>query len=199
MTYRVHGQEAHAGIAPERGLSAILVAAKAIQGMPLGRIDSETTSNIGSIEGGTATNIIPKLVTLRGEARSHNANKLETQVDLMRKSFERAAEATSTIVDGEVIRAQIEEIRNLEYQSFRVPETSKTYQLAVKAGIDLGMKMYSEVSGGGSDANIFNAKKIESVVLGTGMMEPHTVKEYLRFEDLLNSAKLVVNMVRMSV
>jgi tripeptide aminopeptidase len=199
MTYRVHGQEAHAGIAPEKGLSAILVAAKAIQGMPLGRIDSETTSNVGSIEGGSATNIVPKLVTIRAEARSHNAQKLETQVTVMRQAFNRAIEATSIIVDGQTIKARIEEIHNLEYQAFRVPESSRTFQLAAKAGADLGMKMVTEVSGGGSDANVFNAIGIESVVLGTGMMDPHTVKEYLNFEDMLNAAKLVVNMVRLSV
>lgn len=197
MTYRIHGREAHAGMAPEKGLSAILVAAKAVQGMPLGRIDSETTSNIGCIEGGNATNIVPKLVTMRGEARSHNAQKLETQVNAMRASFDRAVEATSIILDGQTVKARIEETRTLEYQAFRVPESSPTYKLAAKAGSDLGLKMTPEISGGGSDANIFNAKGIESVVLGSGMMEPHTVNEYLQFEDLVNSARLVVNMVRL--
>jgi tripeptide aminopeptidase len=199
MTYTIHGQEAHAGIAPEKGLSAILVAAKAIHGMPLGRIDFETTSNIGSIEGGTATNIIPKLIVMHGEARSHNAKKLEVQVTAMRQSFERAIEATSAIIDGEMVRATVEETRTLEYKAFRVPESSRTYQLVAKAGAAVGLKMEPEISGGGSDANVFNAKGIESVVLGTGMMEPHTVKEFIQFEDMLNAAKLVVSMVQKSV
>jgi tripeptide aminopeptidase len=199
MVYTVQGQESHAGIAPEKGLSAILVAAKAIHGMPLGRIDFETTSNIGSIEGGTATNIIPKLIVMHGEARSHNAKKLEVQVTAMRQSFERAIEATSAIIDGEMVRATVEESRSLEYQAFRIPESSRTYQLVYKAGAAAGMKMEPEISGGGSDANIFNAKGIESLVLGTGMMEPHTVKEFIKFDDMLNAAQLILSMVQKSV
>ncbi len=196
MTYRVFGQEAHAGLAPEKGLSAILVAARAIQSMPLGRIDSETTANIGSIEGGTATNIVPKLVTLRGEARSHSETKLELQVKGMMQAFDRAIEATSAIIGDQEVRARVEENRNLEYKAFHIPRESFTYQLAAKAGADLGIKMLPEISGGGSDANIFNAKGIESVVLGTGMQEPHTVKEFIRFEDLKNSAEMILNMTQ---
>ncbi|RJP74237.1 MAG: M20/M25/M40 family metallo-hydrolase [Candidatus Zixiibacteriota bacterium] len=195
MTYRIHGLEAHAGMAPERGISAIRVAAQAINAMPLGRIDFETTANIGSIEGGAATNIIPKLVTLRGEARSHNPQKLEAQAEAMRRAFDQAVENSAVTIDGERVQARLEEERNLEYQAFRVAENSLTYRLAAEAGADLGLKMEPEISGGGSDANIFNAKGIESVVLGTGMMEPHTVKEFLRFEDMLNATRLIVNMV----
>ncbi len=196
MTYRVFGQEAHAGLSPEKGLSAILVAAKAIQAMPLGRIDEETTANIGVIEGGTATNIITKLVTLRGEARSHNMGKLEKQVKDMRQAFEWAADKTIAIIDGEPVRARIEETRSLEYQAFRIPEESFTYQLAFNAGAELGIKMLPEVSGGGSDANVFNALGIESVILGTGMQEPHTVKEFMRFDDMLNCTRVITAMVR---
>lgn len=198
MTYRIFGQEAHAGLSPERGLSAILVAAKAIQAMPLGRIDSETTANIGTIEGGTATNIITKLVTMRGEARSHNKAKLEAQVKAMRDALDWAAEATATTIDGKPVKARIEENRQLEYQSFLISEDSPTYQLPQRAGAELGIKMEPEISGGGSDANIFNAKGIESVIIGTGMQEPHTVKEFIRFDDLLNCAKLILTMVRLT-
>jgi len=198
MTYRIFGQEAHAGMCPEKGLSAILVAAQAIQAMPLGRIDHETTANIGTIEGGTATNIVTKLVTMRGEARSHDKAKLEVQVKAMRDALEMAADRTAIEIEGKPVRARIEENRNLEYQSFRIPETSRTYQLAYQAGAEIGLKMEPEISGGGSDANVFNAQNIESVVLGTGMQEPHTVKEYLRFEDMATSAKLILTMVQMA-
>lgn len=197
MTYNVIGREAHAGLAPEKGLSAIQVAARAIQEMPLGRIDEETTSNIGVIEGGSATNIVPKLVTLRGEARSHDNKKLEDLVQSMRDALDRAAEKSFVMVDGKRAYARIEETRHLEYKSFRIPETSPTYQLAFAAGREMNLKMEPEISGGGSDANIFNAKGIESVILGTGMQDVHTVKEYIRIEDLINSAKLIVNMIRL--
>lgn len=196
MTYRIFGQEAHAGMCPEKGLSAILVAARAIQVMPLGRIDHETTANIGTIEGGTATNIVTKLVTMRGEARSHDKAKLEVQVKAMRDALEMAADRTAIEIDGKPVRARVEETRNLEYQAFRIPENARTYQLAHLAGTEIGLKMESEISGGGSDANIFNAQGIESVVIGTGMQEPHTVKEYIRFEDMATSAKLILTMVQ---
>lgn len=197
MTYNVIGKEAHAGLAPEKGLSAIAVAAKAISTMPLGRIDSQTTANIGVIEGGSATNIIPKLVTLRGEARSHDDASLEKQVNEMRNAFDRAAESFYVEVDGKKVQARIEEERKLEYKAFRIPENSLTYQLAFKAGQEIGLNMEPEVSGGGSDANIFNTRGIESVILGTGMQEVHTVKEYIRFDDLLDCAKLIVTMIRL--
>lgn len=197
MTYKIHGQEAHAGLAPEKGISAIKVASEAICDMPLGRIDEETTANIGVIEGGTATNVVPKMVTIRGEARSHNDAKLERQVKAMREAFDRAAKSATITVEGKTIEARIEETRNLEYKAFRISEASPAYQLAFKAGKESGIEMEPEVSGGGSDANIFNARGIESVILGTGMQEPHTVKEFIRVQDLLKSANLVVNMVRL--
>jgi len=198
MTYQVFGQEAHAGLAPEKGLSAIVVASRAIQDMPLGRIDEETTANIGVIEGGSATNVVPKLVTIRGEARSHNEAKLEAQVQAMRDAFDRAVNAADVTVDGNRIGARLEETRNLEYRAFRISEQSPTYQLPLKAGRELEIEMEPEISGGGSDANIFNARGIESVVLGTGMQEPHTVKEYIRTQDLLNCAELILAMIRLT-
>ncbi|MCX6641492.1 MAG: M20/M25/M40 family metallo-hydrolase [bacterium] len=194
MTYKVIGKEAHAGLSPERGLSAILVTSRAITQMPLGRIDHETTANIGVIEGGTATNIVAREVTLRGEARSHDDAKLEKQVEAMRAAFDKAAADSILNINGQKIQAEIEEKRTLEYKSFRISESSPTYQLAYKAGKKLGMEMMPEVSGGGSDANIFNGKGIESVILGTGMQEVHTINEYIKVSDLENCAKLILNL-----
>jgi tripeptide aminopeptidase len=196
MTYRVFGKEAHAGLAPEKGISAIVLAAKAIDNMPLGRIDDETTANIGVIEGGQATNIITPYVSLRGEARSHNDEKLEAQVQAMRDAFQKVVDAASIEVDGKEHKARFEESSNREYKSFHITEDSPTYQLVVEAGKELGINMQREISGGGSDANIFNEKGIESVIIGTGMQDVHTVKEHIRIDDMVTSANLIVNMVR---
>ncbi|MGH9903269.1 MAG: M20/M25/M40 family metallo-hydrolase, partial [Pyrinomonadaceae bacterium] len=87
MEFKIHGLESHAGVAPESGISAIRIAAEAIAGMKLGRIDEETTANIGVIEGGKATNIVTNLVTVRGEARSLSDEKLEAQTLHMLKCF----------------------------------------------------------------------------------------------------------------
>jgi tripeptide aminopeptidase len=95
----VEGLEAHAGMCPERGLSAIQVAAAAIAPMRLGRIDAETTANLGVIQGGTAINVVPKRVVVCGEARSHDPAKLDAQTAHMRGCFEDAAARYATILD----------------------------------------------------------------------------------------------------
>src|SRR5689334_23109631 len=98
----VIGRAAHAGVAPERGVNAIVVAARALAAMPLGRIDEETTANIGIIRGGDATNIVPERVELWGEARSHSQEKLVGQIEQMIAAFETAARATGANVQVEV-------------------------------------------------------------------------------------------------
>src|SRR5256714_12292702 len=100
MEFRVHGLESHAGVAPEEGISAIKIAAEGLAAMKLGRIDSETTANIGEIEGGMATNIIPNLVAMKGEARSHSEEKLEAQTQHMKKCLEDAAAKYQVTVEG---------------------------------------------------------------------------------------------------
>ncbi|MBU0519568.1 M20/M25/M40 family metallo-hydrolase [bacterium] len=197
MTYKIFGKEAHAGLAPEKGISAIQVAAKAIQNMPLGRIDAETTANIGVIEGGSATNIITPVVTLRGEARSHSDEKLELQVEAMRQALKKATEEAIITVDGKKFQSKFEETSKREYKSFHISEDSATYKLVAKAGEALGLKMGREVSGGGSDANIFNEKGIESVIVGTGMTDVHTVKEHIKISDLEDCTKLILKMVEL--
>ena len=99
LAVEVHGRAAHAGARPEEGINAIRVAAEAIAAMPLGRIDDETTANIGTISGGRATNIIPDLVTLRGEARSRSQAKLAAQTKAMTQALENAATAHGATVD----------------------------------------------------------------------------------------------------
>src|ERR1700722_12164533 len=100
ISFTVKGLEAHAGVAPERGLSAIKIAAEAIAAMHLGRIDDETTANLGVINGGRAGNVVPSEVVVRGEARSRNAAKLQSQTDHMIACFQQALARASVIVDG---------------------------------------------------------------------------------------------------
>src|SRR6266496_177778 len=100
MEFRIHGLESHAGVAPEEGISAIKIAAEGIAAMKLGRIDPETTANIGEIQGGMATNIIPNLVVLKGEARSHSEEKLESQTQHMFDCLQQAASKYEVTVAG---------------------------------------------------------------------------------------------------
>lgn len=193
---RVHGRDAHAGAHPERGINAIHLAAKALAGLEIGRIDRETTCNIGSIAGGTATNIVPARVTLRGEARSHDEEKLDRLTASILAAFEAAAAAhrEAGSADG-LPRVESEVTRS--YRPTRVPEGHPLVLLARRAAEALGRPMKTKTSGGGSDANIFFAHGIPLGVLGTGMRDIHTLREHVRLEDMVRATQLLVEIVRL--
>jgi tripeptide aminopeptidase len=188
----VHGLEAHAGMAPESGISAVRVAAEAIAAAPLGRIDAQTTSNFVILEGGTATNVVPNRCVVRGEARSHDHARLDAVTGAIRRCFQDAAAGATATVDGKLVRAWIEERCEREYESMRVPEDAPIVRLVQRAASALGKPMETVTIGGGSDANVFNQRGITAVILGTGMRDVHTVKEWLDLEDFYNSAEVLV-------
>jgi tripeptide aminopeptidase len=183
----VLGKSAHAGVAPEEGINAIRVAAEAIAQMPLGRVDEETTANIGQIEGGISTNIVPDRVTLEGEARSRNEHKLRRQTKAMTDALEKAAKSHGAEVKTRVQRA---------YSGYTLAEDDEIIQLAVRAIETLGLTPRLLTSGGGSDANILNAHGIACTNLSTGMMRAHTTGEWIAVEDLERSAQLVLELIR---
>ncbi len=195
---RVHGLEAHAGMAPERGMSAIQIAAEAIAGMHLGRIDAETTANLGLIHGGAAVNIVPNLVEIRGEARSHSEEKLAAQTDHIRRRFEEAAARHSVVLDGETRPARVEFVAEREYEAMSVPDSSPIVRLMVRAGERMGSRITVTSMGGGCDANILNRRGLEIANLGTGMREIHTVKEWLDVKDMVLAAEILLETVRLN-
>ena len=198
MEYRIHGLESHAGVAPEEGISAIRIAAEGIAVMKLGRIDEETTANIGQIEGGMATNITPNLVVLKGEARSHSEEKLEAQTRHMTKCFEDAAAKYEVTVAGKTTKASVEAHVVREYSSMDVPDASHVVQLVLKAAQRMGLDVKTMASGGGCDANVFNRKGIECANLGTGMRAIHTVKEWLDVKDMYASAEMTLEIMKLN-
>ncbi|HYN84884.1 MAG TPA: M20/M25/M40 family metallo-hydrolase [Pyrinomonadaceae bacterium] len=198
MEWRILGLESHAGVAPEEGISAIRIAAEAISEMKLGRIDHETTANIGVIRGGEATNITTNLVTLRGEARSLSDEKLEAQTRHMTECFERAAAKYEVTVAGVTTRGRVETHVSREYWAMDVPESSRVVQLVYEAAQRKGMKVEAVASGGGCDANIFNKRGIECANFGTGMRAIHTVKEWLDVKDLYASAEMTLEILRLN-
>src|ERR687884_723910 len=141
MEFKIYGLEAHAGVAPEEGISAIKIAAEAIAAMKLGRIDEETTANIGVIRGGEATNTITNLVTLKGEARSLNEEKLKAQCDHMVKCFEDAAAKYEVTVDGKTTKAWVESKVEPEYYAMNVSDDSRVVQLVKQAAAQMGLKV----------------------------------------------------------
>jgi tripeptide aminopeptidase len=177
------GQAAHSGAAPEKGIDALRVAAKAITKMKLGRIDKETTANVGMIRGGSARNIVPDRVELIAEARSRNSKKLERQTKAMKKALEQAAKPFGAKVEVKIERA---------YNTYKFGKGDKAVKRVAKAIQQIGRKPRYGLSGGGSDANIFNAKRLKAVVASVGYEEIHTTNEYLPIAELVKAAELVV-------
>ena len=186
----VRGRAAHAGMAPERGVSAIQVAAQAIAGMRLGRIDAETTANIGRIEGGRATNIIPDEVHVRGEARSHDLARLAAQTEHMRACFEEAASRHP----GARVEVEVE----AAYEPMAVAEDSAIMRLVAAAAERTGRTITPAGMGGGCDANVLNRRGLEVVNLGTGMREIHTTSEWLRVSDMVAAAEVTLAAIELA-
>lgn len=198
LRFEVTGREAHAGIAPEKGISAIEVAAHAIASMRLGRIDEETTANIGTIEGGQATNIVARTVIVEGEARSHSEEKLQAQTRHMLECFEEAARQLTRRIGEEMVVPMVKTEVLGDYPRMAVARDAGIVRLVELAGAALGRPIRVEKAGGGSDANIFNAQGIETVILGTGMNNVHTVEESVKVEDMVKVSELLVEVIRLA-
>lgn len=192
---RVYGKDAHAGAAPEKGINAILLASRAIARLNLGRIDDETTCNIGTIEGGTATNIIPDRVMLRGEVRSHNTRKLEALTEQIVQTFAEALDAAKTAGDDPLPRMEVD-IHN-DFPATAIPEDHPVVATALKAASNLGRVLEPQMTGGGADANIFFSRGIVTGVLGTGMKDMHTVRESITLEDMVRMTELLLEIIRL--
>lgn len=192
------GRESHAGIEPENGVSAIVAAAKGIAAMRLGRIDHETTANIGTIHGGQATNIIPRQVVLEGEARSHDPAKLQAQTEHMLACLKQATDATQQIVQGDLVTVSIETEVLSDYPHMAVAREAGILQLIEQAAERLDRTIELRDGGGGSDANIFNGHGIETVIIGTGMTDVHTIDESVRVTDMVRVAELLVEVIRLA-
>ena len=186
---RIFGKAAHAGVAPEKGTNAIVVAAKAIGRMQIGRIDEETTANIGVISGGKATNIVPDFVEVRGESRSLKEEKLVKVTEEMVKAFIVAAGEENARVEIDVNRL---------YPAYYIAEDHELLQLVQQAGEAVGLPITIQSTGGGSDANIINGKGIPAVNLAVGNEEVHTVQEYLNISDLMQVVELAVKIVELA-
>lgn len=183
----IFGKTAHAGVAPEKGISAITVAAKAIAKMPLGRIDEETTANIGRFEGGQKTNIVCDRVEILAEARSLVEEKLENQVNTMKKLFEETADEMGARAEVEIKRA---------YPGFKHDEGDYVVKVAKNAVKAIGREPKLTKSGGGSDANVFAGHGIPTVNLGIGYEDIHTTNEKMPIEELVKAAELVVQLIK---
>jgi tripeptide aminopeptidase len=186
MLVRFHGRPAHSGMVPEEGRSAIVAASKAIADLRLGRLDEETTANVGIVAGGSARNIVPEWCELEAEARSHDARKLADLVQEMLDSFSFAASVTECTLETEVSET---------YQGYRFRDGDPIVQLARTALARCGHEFVPALTGGGADANVFNAKGLPCLNLANGMMEIHTADEYIAVADLDSMVEVTLALV----
>jgi tripeptide aminopeptidase len=175
MEVRFHGRAAHAGMYPEEGRSAIAAAAKAIADFRLGRLDEETSANVGVIEGGTAGNVIPEWCRFLAEARSHDESKLADVVREMMETVAFAATVTECDVETEVHKS---------FRGYRFKTDDLPVRLAAFALEACRHEPRFEVTGGGADANVFNERGLQCVNLANGMANIHTPDEEISVADL---------------
>ncbi|NLB18099.1 MAG: M20/M25/M40 family metallo-hydrolase [Syntrophomonadaceae bacterium] len=186
---RVQGKAAHAGINPEEGVNAIVCAAHAIDSMTVGRIDEETTCNIGTIQGGRARNIVADDCLVYGEARSHSPAKLEKVTNHIVNTFK---EKVAT--KGGRCSARVTHL----YGEINLDKDEPVVQIAVQAAEALGKEAVLTRTGGGSDANILNQRGIRCANLGIGMKKVHTVEEYIAVKDLVDNARYILKIIEVA-
>jgi len=197
LEFEVHGLEAHAGICPERGISAIQVAARGIAAMRLGRIDEDTTANLGLVSGGTAVNIVPNRVTLKGEVRSHDEAKLERQTRAMLACLREAAAEATLELDGRRHETRVESRIVRQYDRMDVSHETAIVRRVHEAARNLGLAVDTVAKGGGCDANVLNQRGLQVANLASGMRDIHTVNEWLDVNDLVTAAEIIHEVVRL--
>ena len=178
---RVTGRAAHAGVEPEKGISAIKIASEIIAQLPQGRIDEETTFNVGTIAGGMVRNAVPESTSFSGEFRSRNAETLELMQNQILDTVEAARRRYPEADTHEELESQ--------FQMYSLTEDAQIVTRVTGAIATLGMTPDLGVSGGGSDANIFNLRGTPSVVVGIGTRDMHTTREHVDVGDLVDAAR----------
>ncbi len=181
-----HGQAAHAGVEPERGRSAIQAAGRAVGAMPLGRLDEETSANIGVIAGGVATNIVPDHCVIEGECRGHDEEKLAEVAAAMVDAIQVAAAQTGVGVDVSLVH---------EFRAFSLTGRSPVVRLAKAAVTALNLEPRILTAGGGSDANVLNARGLPTINLCAGMMRGHSPDEFIPLDELEKLCALVLQLI----
>ncbi len=182
----VYGKSSHAGIAPEKGKNAILIASDLITKVKMGKIDNDTTANIGVISGGRATNIVPDRVTIEGEVRSQNFKKLKTYIKELKDKINKIKSKYKCKIKIDIWQ---------EYKGFKFNENSFLVKKIVDACKKIKVKPIFEYSNGGSDANIFNQNGFKCLNIGIGMQKVHSTEEFILIKDLINGFRLFISLI----
>ena len=181
LDVKITGRAAHAGVEPEKGLSAIRIAAEIIAQLPQGRLDEESTFNVGTIKGGTVRNAVPEEAVFSGEFRSRNTETLDLLTIQVRETLEAARQRYQD--------AAIDEEIGVEFRMYSLAPDDPMVARATRVLSDLGLDPAAGPSGGGTDANIFNEHGVRCVVVGMSTNSMHTVREYVEIPDLVDTAR----------
>jgi tripeptide aminopeptidase len=183
----VYGIASHSGVEPEKGLSAIKIISEIISQIEIGRVDIETTQNIGLIEGGEGVNIIAPKAMAIGEIRSLSKDKIKMQIKKIEEIVNR--------IQKRYKKAHIKFYSQEKFPSLNIKD-EKIVKLIKNSMSKFNIKMKDGISGGGTDANILNSKGIITPILATGMRDVHTTKEYLNLNEFFKSSLILLDIIK---
>ena len=183
----ITGKAAHSGIAPEKGINAIMIASEAISQIKIGSLDQHSSVNIGLISGGSAVNVIPESTFVRGEVRSNKNDVLKKILEEINNIFQRTAKKFG---------GSSEFHYNWDFKPYLIKETDDIYKIITGTLKTVGLKPKPSISKGGSDANSLNERHIHAVNLGIGAQNPHSNEEFILFEDLNKSLEIAYQLVK---
>jgi tripeptide aminopeptidase len=176
LTVNIEGKASHAGFAPEKGVNAIAIASHAISKLQLGRLDEETTANVGVIQGGLATNIIPEMCEVKAEIRSYDHEKALAQAEFMKQKFIDAAEEMKGNCEATIFFGSV------AYEVAKDHNVIRRFQNVCK---DLEIDVNLQKTFGGSDNNNFLINGITGCVIACGMNAVHSTSEYSSVDELI--------------
>ncbi len=192
LTITVNGVAAHAGLHPEWGVNAMVLAAQALAQAPNGRIDEETTANFGTIQGGAASNIVPEKVVIEAEVRSHSMAKLERVTGEIREVFATTVAAwTDPTGSAKGAPSVSVEVRQ-DFPVMQLNREDRVMRRVDAAARSIGLELSYEKAGGGSDANIFNGHGLATAIVATGMTNVHSTNEQVELQDMFDLTRLLI-------
>lgn len=184
---KIIGRASHSGIAPEKGINAITVAVNALHNIKQGRIDQDTTLNIGKINGGSAVNVVPGETFLEGEVRSFSTSKVMELVEQVKNIF---------LNEAKKFDAQIEFDSQWDFKPFTINKDNQVFKEITRVINKVNLKPEPKISLGGSDANSLNELGIPSVNIGIGAQNPHSNDEFVFIEDMIKSAEIAMELIK---
>jgi tripeptide aminopeptidase len=190
LDIELFGKAAHAGMEPEKGVSAIRTACKAISSFHEGRIDQETTANVGIFHGGIIRNGVPDYVQIKAECRSLNHEKCLRYGQIISEAFQLASKVAGASADIKT------EVTN---KAYRISSEAEIVQVACRAIQSVGLIPETKVIGGGTDAAILNEHGILTIAMGNGGFKEHSYEEYISTQDMETAVYVLLDMFQQMI